>query len=85
MRRAITMEDGGAIILSVAKYYSPSGKSIQDNGVTPANVVAEPEAQPEVDDNGEPLPDAPEAPAVQKKLEDDPLYKKAVDVLGAKA
>ena len=25
-RKAITMDDGGAIILSVAKYYSPDGK-----------------------------------------------------------
>ena len=82
LRRAITMDDGGAIILSVAKYYSPSGKSIQDNGVTPASLVSEPEAQVDLDDNGEPLPDAPEAPAPQKKLEDDPLYKKAIEVLG---
>ena len=38
MRQApITMEDGGAIILSVAKYYSPDGKAIQDTGVTPDN------------------------------------------------
>ena len=35
IRRAITMDDGSAIILSVAKYYTPDGKSIQDNGVTP--------------------------------------------------
>ena len=35
IRRAVTMDDGSAIILSVAKYYSPAGKSIQDDGVTP--------------------------------------------------
>ncbi|HEY1336944.1 MAG TPA: S41 family peptidase, partial [Bryobacteraceae bacterium] len=28
MRKAIIMDDGGAIILSVAKYYSPDGKAI---------------------------------------------------------
>ena len=39
--RPITMDDGSAIILSVAKYYSPDGKSIQDNGVTPEELVAE--------------------------------------------
>jgi len=33
--RPISMDDGSAIILSVAKYYTPDGKSIQDNGVTP--------------------------------------------------
>ena len=37
VRRAINMEDGGAIILSVAKYYSPEGKAIQDTGVTPGS------------------------------------------------
>ena len=35
IRRAVTMDDGSAIILSVAKYYSPTGKAIQDEGVTP--------------------------------------------------
>ena len=35
MRKTIQMDDGGAVILSVAKYYSPSGKAIQDTGVTP--------------------------------------------------
>ena len=51
-RRVITMDDGGAIILSVAKYYSPGGKAIQDVGVTPNNPVNEPEAQVEFDENG---------------------------------
>ena len=41
---AITMDDGSAIILSVAKYYSPDGKSIQDNGVTPETMIAEADA-----------------------------------------
>jgi carboxyl-terminal processing protease len=41
---AITMDDGSAIILSIAKYYSPDGKSIQDNGVTPEELVADSEA-----------------------------------------
>ena len=35
------MDDGGAIILSVAKYYGPDGKSLQDNGVLPENVRAQ--------------------------------------------
>src|ERR1700733_2960041 len=53
LRKAITMDDGGAIILSVAKYYSPDGKAIQDVGVTPDTVMAEPETQVELDENGE--------------------------------
>jgi len=83
VRRAITMEDGGAIILSVAKYYSADGKAIQDSGVTPASIVAEPEPQAEVDENGEPIPTAqPPAQQQKKKLEDDPVLKKALEVLG---
>ena len=85
LRRAITMDDGGAIILSVAKYYSADGKAIQDNGVTPGTLVAEAEPTPEVDDNGEPLT-APSQPPQQpqKKLEDDPVVKKALELPGGK-
>ncbi len=77
LRKAITMDDGGAIILSVAKYYSPSGKAIQDAGVTPQTVLAEPEAQVELDENGEPLPETPEKP---EQKQDDPLLKKAIEI-----
>jgi carboxyl-terminal processing protease len=35
IRKAITMDDGSAVILSVAKFYTPSGKAIQDAHVTP--------------------------------------------------
>ncbi|HWD98511.1 MAG TPA: S41 family peptidase, partial [Bryobacteraceae bacterium] len=44
IRQPITMDDGSAIILSVAKYYTPEGKSIQDNGITPNEQVVEAEA-----------------------------------------
>jgi carboxyl-terminal processing protease len=81
VRKAINMDDGGAIILSVAKYYSPSGKAIQDTGVTPGTLVNEPEMQVETDENGEPLPDA--TPEAQRKPEDDPLLKKAIELLNS--
>jgi carboxyl-terminal processing protease len=85
LRRAITMDDGSAIILSVAKYYTPDGKAIQDNRVTPKNPVLQAEPLPEFDDNGEPLPVTNEQqPQQQKKLADDPAVKKALEVLGAK-
>jgi carboxyl-terminal processing protease len=80
-RKALDMDDGGAILLSVAKYYSPEGKAIQDTGVTPSVTVAEPEPQIDFDENGEPIPTAPVQQPQQKKLEDDPVVKKAVDVL----
>jgi carboxyl-terminal processing protease len=82
LRRAITMEDGGAIILSVAKYYSPEGKAIQDTGVTPNNVVSDADAQIDVDDNGDPLPEASGVDkGQQKKVEDDAVVKKALELL----
>jgi carboxyl-terminal processing protease len=82
-RKAITLDDGSAIILSVAKYYSPDGKAIQDTGVTPATAVAEQDAQIEYDDNGEPLPESIEQQQKnqQKNLTDDPVVKKAIEVL----
>ncbi len=48
IRKAVTMDDGSAVILSVAKYYSPDGKAIQDNGVTP-NVLQDETVVPVTD------------------------------------
>ena len=82
VRKAITMEDGGAIILSVAKYYSPEGgKAIQDTGVTPSAVVSDAAAQLDVDDNGDGVPDAAPDKAQEKKVEDDAIVKKALELL----
>jgi carboxyl-terminal processing protease len=75
IRKAITMDDGGAIILSVAKYYSPNGKAIQgENAVTPGTLVAEAEAQPDTDDNGEPLNPDNE----NRKPNGDPILERAI-------
>jgi len=80
LRKAITMDDGGAIILSVAKYYSPDGKAIQDTGVVPGVPAAEAEAQMEYDDNGEPLQQT-ETSAPKKTTEEDVVVKKALETL----
>lgn len=58
VRKAITMDDGSAVILSVAKYYSPSGKAIQDTGVTPTTAVQETEPVADPDDDSDITPDA---------------------------
>jgi len=80
--RAISMDDGSAIILSIAKYYSPDGKSIQDNGVTPENIVIEPELGAEgVDDDAEPVQAAPAAG--DKKPADDVILQKAIQLAQA--
>lgn len=75
IRKAIQMEDGSAVILSVAKYYSPSGKAIQDAGVTPS--VPVPEAEPiSVDDDGNPQTVQP-----QQQPAGDLLLEKAIEVV----
>ena len=85
MRRALTMDDGSAIILSVAKYYSPEGKAIQDSRVVPGTLVAGAEPQIEYDDNGEPINEPEPQQQKTKKVEDDPVVKKALEALGAVA
>ena len=75
VRKTITMDDGSAVILSVAKYYSPGGKAIQDTGVTPSVPVQEVEAVA-LDDDGNPLTNEPQ-PATSEDL----LLKKAIEVV----
>lgn len=77
----ITMEDGSAVILSIAKYYSPDGKSIQDNGVTPDEPVVDADQS-----IGDPDDDtAAEAPAAAgKKSTEDLILKKAIEVVANK-
>ena len=41
IQKVIDMPDGSALMLSVAKYYSPSGKAVQDTAITPNILVAD--------------------------------------------
>lgn len=41
VQKVMELQDGSALILSIAKYYSPSGKAIQDSAVTPNILVAD--------------------------------------------
>ena len=58
VQKLIELPDGGALILSIAKYYSPQGKAIQDAAVTPNIQVAdtsdEAAAVPDEDENATP-------------------------------
>ena len=75
VRKAVTMDDGSAVILSVAKYYSPSGKAIQDTGVTPSVPMVETDTTA-VDEDGNPITTEPE-----QKSNDDTVLKKAIEVV----
>jgi carboxyl-terminal processing protease len=82
VQKVIPLPDGSALILSVAKYYSPSGKAIQDSAVTPNIMVAD------SDDDGA-LPDDDEnaAPAEEERKQspqpDEQLHK-AIQLLKSK-
>jgi carboxyl-terminal processing protease len=79
VQKTIDLPDGAALLLSVAKYESPSGKKIQDDAVTP-NVQISPSIDQFLaeEDGAAPVPG--EAP---KPMTDDQLNK-ALDLLKAK-
>lgn len=76
------MPDNSALILSVAKYYTPGGKAIQDTAVTPNVLVADSTAD---DDGGLPDEDQPATPDEKKdakpKSQTDDQLNKALEVL----
>jgi carboxyl-terminal processing protease len=79
VQKVIEMGDGSALILSVAKYYTPSGKAIQDSAVTPNVLVADTDddsALPDEDENAEPSTET-EKPSPQP----DQQLDKAIQVL----
>ncbi len=70
-QKLIPLEDGAALVLTVAKYYTPAGEAILDEGV-PATV----EFQPSADETLE-------AGIGERRLEyrDDPAVRRALEVL----
>ncbi len=81
-QKTFDLPDGAALILSVAKYQTPSGKKIEDEGVTPGMLVASAaEDTPIADDEGATPEPTPAKPAVQI----DEQLSKALDLLKSKA
>jgi len=70
VQKTIELPDGGALLLTVAKYQSPSGKKIQDVAVTPTVAVG---ASPDEDLDEETPP-----------AKGDEVLNKALDLLKAK-
>jgi carboxyl-terminal processing protease len=83
VQKTIPLEDGGALILSIAKYYSPSGKAIQDAAVTPNVLVADETDSVISDDDGE-EPASTEEPEAKPKITPDDQLQKAIEVLKAR-
>jgi carboxyl-terminal processing protease len=77
-QKTIPLDDGGAVILTVAFYSTPEGKSITEEGVAPTVEVhaksQDPDAVTETEDPG------PLGPG-QLPKSDDPVYDKALELL----
>jgi carboxyl-terminal processing protease len=80
VQKIIPLDDGSALLLSVAKYYTPGGKAIQDTGLTPGVQVAE-SRQPREAVADEDNPDQTPPPADDKQPHEDMILKKALDIL----
>jgi len=83
VQKVIELPDGSALILSIAKYYSPSGKAIQDTAVTPNILVAD-------TDDDLPLPDedqeiAPPDDGKKQPPQQDEQLHRAIQVLKKRA
>jgi len=83
-QEAIEMDDGAALILSVAKYYRPNGKPVDEGGVEPSHPLSPRELRSyreelygPMDEEGEPL----QGPRPPVEAERDPYLQKAIKVL----
>jgi len=79
-QKLIPLDDGSALMLTVAYYYTPKGKPILDQGVPPTVEVAD----TAVDANdvvGDDTAEAAPAPLPQLPSLDDPVLRKALDLL----
>jgi len=86
-QKLITLDDGAALILTVANYYNADGKSILEEGVTPTEIVRA-EAQDESDSGDESAPAAaPTEPGLGPRplSPEDPIFHRALDLLKAPA
>ena len=86
-QKTIELPEGAAMILTVAKYETPDGKVIEDEGITPTVSVASADETASVDDEDEdaaptPAPATP-APAAKPKMDDQ--LSKALDLLKLKS
>jgi carboxyl-terminal processing protease len=81
VQKLLEVPDGSALILSIAKYYTPQGKIIQETGITPNIQVAAVDdvVLPDEEDNSA---NPEEAPKPQSK--EDEQLRRAIEVLNNK-
>jgi carboxyl-terminal processing protease len=81
IQKVIEMPDGSALILSVAKYYSPSGKALQDAAITPNILIADNNDDFLVPDEDENAQDDQTQQDKPKQNQTDDQLNKAIEVL----
>ena len=89
-QKLITLDDGSAIILTVANYYNADGKAILEEGVAPTEIVRNALVTDDSEDGGEDST-TPAASATPQKespqlgprplSSEDPVLRKALDLL----
>jgi carboxyl-terminal processing protease len=84
-QKTFELPDGAALILSVAKYESPSGKKIQDDGVTPSVLLASGTEEAAGVDEEAPVDTTTPAPVKKPGPTVDEQLTKALDLLKGKA
>jgi carboxyl-terminal processing protease len=85
MQKTFDLPDGGAVILSIAKYASPSGKQFEDDAVTPGTMVASNLDDLSADDSAAKTAPTAKVSAEKKPAEPDDQLNKALELLKAKA
>jgi carboxyl-terminal processing protease len=76
VQTVVELDDGSALKLTVARYFTPNHRSIQDRGITPDVPVAANEPPPHA-------PDAPHLGGTDGAGRQDPQLDRAVDLLRA--
>ena len=84
-QKTFELPDGAALILSIAKYESPSGKKLQDDGVTPGVLVASAADDAVAEDDTTTPAEKSQQPLQKPAVTVDEQLTKALDLLKSKA
>jgi carboxyl-terminal processing protease len=80
LTKAFPLEDGSALVMTVAQCYAPKGAKIQGKGLEPEVPGLKPQAAKE-EQKPQPPKDQGKAPAQVKSPEQDPWVQQAKDLL----
>jgi carboxyl-terminal processing protease len=78
LQTLINLEGGSALLLSTAKYFSPSGRDLQVNGVSPDRTVSKNNNRPDL--NSPQTLEAP-PPSMDPRSEEELQMERAIEVL----